>query len=343
MRPLRHFVLLMLLSAPALLHADTTIRFKMNMKLAEGLPPAAAEQMAKNPQTQFPRETVVQIKGDKGYSNAGRTISVMDLTKQQITLIDTEHKLFATVYAKDFPGVLGSAMALPPMPPAAQAFLKSITPDFSIQKTGKTDAILGIQAEETECTISMQMVIPPGFPPGVGTLKSGDTVTLMKLVLHIWTPLPAEVNRVPALTEFAAHSWKQISADPATAMQQMLPNFPGLSDGLAKMAEQMSKSTAPALRTHVELYVPILGQITALAPGKIQQVLGAYDPSTPFVQTDSEVVEISTAPVDASVFEVPGGYTSTTLPDLLKAMRPAPPLRPANANLPPVPPPSAAP
>jgi len=344
MRAFRGLVALLLLSPAALLHADTTIRFKMNMKFAEGLPPAATEQIAKNQKTQFPRETVVEIKGDKGYSNTGRTISLMDLTKQQITIVDPDHKLFATVYIKDFPGTMSAATTLPSMPPAAQKFLESIKSDFSMQKTGKTDAILGIQAEETEWTISLQMVIPAGLPPGLGTLKPGDTITLMKMVMRIWTPLPAEVTRVPALAEFAAHSWKQLSADPATSMQQMLPNFPGLSDGLAKMAQGMSTTTGPALRTHVELYIPVLAQLGGLMQGRARPpILGTYDPSTPFVETDNEVVEISTAAVDDSVFEIPSDYQPATLSDLLKASRPAPPvpspvpssIPPPNATMPP--------
>ena len=313
MRAFRGFLVLLLLS-PALLHADTTIRFKMDMKLAAGLPRAAAEQIAKNQKAQFPRETVVEIKGDKGYSNAGKTISLMDLTEQEITLVDTDHKLYATVYIKDFPGVMGAATALPSMPPAAQKFLESIKSDFSMQKTGKTDAILGIQAEETEWTISLQMQVPVGLPPGLGTLKPGDTITLMKMVMRIWTPLPAEATRVPALAEFAAHSWKQLSADPATTMQQMLPNFPGLSDSLAKMAQEMAKSTVPALKTHVELYIPVLMQLGGLMQGRAQPpILGTYDPSTPFVETDNEAVEISTAPIDASIFDVPSDHQPATL------------------------------
>ena len=172
MRAFRGFLMLLLLSSPALLHADATIRFKMDMKFAAGLPPAATDQIAKSQKAQFPRETVIEIKGDKGYSNAGRTISVMDLTKQQITLVDPDHKLFATVYIKDFPGAMGAAMTLPSMPPAAQKFLEAIKSDFSMQKTGKTDAILGIQAEETQWTINLQMIVPAGLPPGNGNSQT---------------------------------------------------------------------------------------------------------------------------------------------------------------------------
>jgi hypothetical protein len=68
-----------------------------------------------------------------------------------------------------------------------------------------------------------------------------------------------------------------------------------------------------------------------LMPGRGQQALGSYDPNTPFMETNNEVVEISSAPVDASVFEIPGDYTATSLSDLLKASRP--PVQP-NANIP---------
>jgi len=72
--------------------------------------------------------------------------------------------------------------------------------------------------------------------------------------------------------------------------------------------------------------------------GKTQQVLGAYDPSTPFVETDNEVVEISSAPVDASLFQIPSDYTAAALSDLLKAMQPVPPIPRPSANIPPPPP-----
>jgi hypothetical protein len=60
-------------------------------------------------------------------------------------------------------------------------------------------------------------------------------------------------------------------------------------------------------------------------------------PAQPFVETDNEVVEISTAPIDASIFDVPRDYNSTSLPDLLKAMRPAPSIPRPNATMPPPP------
>src|ERR1700688_1277575 len=137
MTPFRGFVLLGFFSATTLLHADATVRFKMEMKLAPGLPPAAAQQFASSQKSQFPTESVIEIKGDKGYSNSGRTTSVLDFTKQQITLLDPAGKLFATVYVKDFGGEMGAG--LPPMPPAAQKFVESIKPDFSMRKTGRTE------------------------------------------------------------------------------------------------------------------------------------------------------------------------------------------------------------
>jgi len=322
MTPFRGFVLLIFFSATTALHADATVRFKMEMKLAAGLPPAAAQQIASSQKSQFPTESVIEIKGDKGYSNSGRTISLLDSTKQQITLLDPAGKLFATVYVKDFAGEMGGVV--PPMPPAAQKFVESIKPDFSVRKTGRTEMILGIETEETELTVSLQMPIPADLPAALGSLKPGDTVTLMKMVMHFWTPMPAEVARVPALTEFAAHPWKVLSQDPTTTMRQLLPNSPGLSDSFAKMTQEISQNAVPPLKTHMEVYVPVLAQLGALLQGKAQQVMGSYDPNTPLAETDSEAVEISSSPIDDSLFQIPSDYHATSLPDLLKAVRPNP-------------------
>ena len=72
MTPFRGFVLLIFFSATTALQADATVRFKMEMKLAAGLPPAAARQIASSQKSQFPTESVIEIKGDKGYSNSGK-------------------------------------------------------------------------------------------------------------------------------------------------------------------------------------------------------------------------------------------------------------------------------
>src|SRR5690349_17335944 len=102
MRSIRGFILLVfLLAAP--LHADVTIRYKTDFKLGSFLPPAAQQQFSSQ-KLPFPSVMVMQIKGDKGYSNAGLAASLLDFTKQQITLLDSMHKLFATTYIKDFPG-----------------------------------------------------------------------------------------------------------------------------------------------------------------------------------------------------------------------------------------------
>jgi hypothetical protein len=70
--------------------------------LGSFLPPAAQQQIS-NQKLPFPLAMVMQIKGDKGYSTAGLATSLLDFAKQQITVMDPAHKLFATVYMKDFP------------------------------------------------------------------------------------------------------------------------------------------------------------------------------------------------------------------------------------------------
>jgi hypothetical protein len=46
----------------------------------------------------FPPVIVIQVKGAKGYSNAGLTATLLDFTKQDVTLIDATNKALTTVY-----------------------------------------------------------------------------------------------------------------------------------------------------------------------------------------------------------------------------------------------------
>src|SRR5690242_3581419 len=99
MRSIRGFTFLVLLSATPVLHADVTIRYKTDFKLGSFVPPAAQQQFSSQ-KLPFPPVIVMQIKGDKGYSTAGLAASLLDFTNQQITLLDSTHKVFATVYMK---------------------------------------------------------------------------------------------------------------------------------------------------------------------------------------------------------------------------------------------------
>ena len=324
MRSIRGFILLAFLSAASILHADVTIRYKTDFKLGSYVPAATQQQLqqlfSKLP---FPPVMIVQVKGDKGYSNVGLAASLLDFTKQQITLLDSTHKLFATAYMKDFPGEIGAAAPqTPSIPPAVQKVLESIKSNFSVRKTGRTDVVQGIQVEESELTLTIQLPVPPGLPLPPNIFQPGEIVTVLKTVVQIWTATPSEVLRVPALSELGSHMSAMRFMNPATSMQQMFGRLPGLSEGSASMLDYFSKSNSPMLRSHSQAYLPILAQIGPILQAQGKNLPAGLDADTPFFETDTEAIEISGAALDDSIFQVPAGYQSTSLTDLFKTLMP---------------------
>jgi hypothetical protein len=324
MRSVRGFILLAFLSAAPLLHADVTVRYKTDFKLGSFVPPAVQQQFSTQ-KLPFPPVMVMQIKGDKGYTNAGLTASLLDFNKQQITMMDSTHKLFATVYMKDFPGELGAGMpAMPAIPPMAQKILDSVTSNFSARKTGRSDTILGVQVEESELTLAIELPVPADLPLPPGMFKPGEIVTVMKVVIQIWTATPSEVSRVPALNEFGAHMSAMRLVNSAGWMQGMFGRLPGFAQGFAPMLDYFSKSTTPMLRSRSEIYLPVLAQIAQTMQTQAQKLPPGLDANSPLAETNTEAIEISAAALDDSIFQVPADYQPTSLSDLFKTLTPVP-------------------
>jgi hypothetical protein len=255
-RPL--LLLVSLLAAPAL-RADVTIRYKTDFKTGTMLPP----NVQKAP---LPPVVTVQIKGDKGYSNAAFSASLIDFTKQEVTIIDAAHKLFATVAIKDYWGELSSAVpTMPAIPPAAQKIVDSIHGDFSCRMTGRKDTVVSVQVEEKECTLSISLPIPEGLPVPQGMFAAGQPVTIIKLVMQRWSATESEALRVPALGELMTYSSSSAQLlNPAAVMQQVLSKLPFVGQSFAPMMEEFSKNPAATMRSHTEIYVPVMAQIALI-------------------------------------------------------------------------------
>jgi hypothetical protein len=67
--------------------------------------------------------------------------------------------------------------AMPAIPPAAQKILESVKSNFSVQKTGRTDVILGVQVEESELTLTIELPVPADLPLPPGMFEPGEIVT----------------------------------------------------------------------------------------------------------------------------------------------------------------------
>lgn len=312
--------------APPALNADVTIRYKTDFKVGALVPPGIMQQASNGQKPTLPPVVVVQVKGDKGYSNAALSASLIDFTKQEITIIDPTHKLFSTVDAKDYWGEIGAAMpAMPAVPPAAQKILESIQTGFSCRETGRTETVVNVMTEESECTLSISLPIPAGLPIPPGMFQSGQPVTMIKIVMQLWRATAAEVLRVPALKELM--SYKSSSAqllNPAASMQQALAKLPFVGQSLAPMLDELSKNPGAVMKSHTEVYIPVLAQIVPILRAQGSQLPAGFDPNAPLAEVDITATELSSAPIDDSVFQVPSDYHATPLPDLLKTLLPAP-------------------
>ena len=288
------------------LRADVTIRYKNDYNFASFLPPEMMGQALQQAAASMPQSSVIQVKGNKGYSNSGKLISILDFGKQEITLVDAGNKRFTTLPMKDYAERMGAAM--PVLPSEAQNSMASMKTNFSSRKTGRTDVIQGVEAEESETVLSMDV------PETTGTLPAGP---LMKMVMQVWTAKAEEALRVPAVRQWVGYTaYTNYLLDPVTAMQKMFANMPGLGQGLDKMLAERSKGLV--LKSHAEMYMPMLAMLSRQLEKEGTAPPAGLDPKAPILEMNIEIVELSTTPVDDSVFQLPEDYRSAPIEDMMK-------------------------
>ncbi len=94
------------------------------------------------------------------------------------------------------------------------------------KKTGVSATIQGIQAEEHEFFISIEILPPPAAAPDParGSMK-------MRIVMRMWTPKAEETLRNQAVREFTGYNvYANSFLNPAGMMQRMMGNMPGFGD-----------------------------------------------------------------------------------------------------------------
>jgi hypothetical protein len=155
------------------------------------------------------------------------------------------------------------------------------------KKTGRTETILGIQAEETESVITMSIPAPQG---GAGFST--------KLVMRSWNAGPEEVLRNQAVREFTGYNiWSNYFMNPVGNMQKIFGNMPAFADSFKVFYDAMSKNHTMLLRIRMEMFMRT---------------------DTPMFQVTTQAVELSSAPVEEAIFQVPAGYQAVPAEDLLK-------------------------
>ena len=294
----------LLASIAPLTRADATLRYHTDIQTTPLIPVATIQQSLAGVQ-----DIVVRIKGHKANSGMGKFTSIVDLTTQDMILVDAANKRFATTTADQYGQQVKSA--LPALPPEASAILNSMKSHFESRSTGRTEVIQGIQAEEQEFVLSVDMALPGGpATPG----------PFMKLVMQFWTSKPEELQRVPVLQEFKSYtSMANVSMNSAEMIKQILSIMPGMGDGFGALMTEMTKRTSVSLRMHTEVTMPILATMMQQMPQQARQSLPAgLDPNAPLIQMNQELVELSADPLEDSLFVVPPDYQMVSLAELLK-------------------------
>lgn len=309
---MRRFTFLCCAAAASLtlLQADVTLRYKTDIKMNPSLPPMITEQATKGMLNgSLPTDTSMQFKGGKGYTSAGVTTSIVDFTKQEVTLLDKDGKRFATLPAKDLADQMIAAM--PQIPDAAKAAMASMKSHLNSKVTGTTATIAGIESEERQLEITIDAPAMPNVPEG----------PMMRMVIHVWTAKAGETMKSAAVRELAGYNlYGYATMNPIGMMQKMFQTMPGFGDAFTGLVKELQTNATPVMtRMQVEMYMPMIAAMMKQNP-QAASMFGGFDGTSPLMTMTQDVTELSSAPVPDSVFQVPEGYQSAPAADILKAM-----------------------
>lgn len=298
----RAIPILLALSAGSL-YADVTVHYQSEMKSSmPGIVQATAQL-----NSVMPSGSTLRIKGNRSYLEFGPMRSLGDSSTKQVTLLDTEGKKYATTSTEQYLTAVKSAM--PAMPPAAASILAAFKTTAETKATGRTATIQGVEAEEREVVLSVEGPAMPNMPPG----------PMMRVVMQIWMSKESEAERVPALRELAAYNQSAMATmNPLGGVQKILDMIPGLGDGMGSALKEMTKANSVMMRLHFDLFMP--GMVAAMKqmPAGSNPFGADFDPNGPLMQMNQEVVELSTAELPDSQFQVPEQYQPETVDEFVK-------------------------
>jgi hypothetical protein len=313
MRRFVRFAISVLLCAFPTLRADVTMRYKSDVQLASYLPPEILDQFNKAIKTSMSVSSqTIHMKGGKVTSSTGKFSCIVDFEKHELTMVDAANKQVSTVPAEKFNESWTSS--IPELPEQARKVFDSMKINFESHKTGRTEAIQGIQAEEREAVLSMEMPMPGGD-------QGAPVVSMLKMVMQIWTARPEEALRVQAVRELTAYNlWISYFMNPGKAMEKVFMLMPGFGDGMNKMFTELAQNKTVMLRTQMKIYSSLFGQMALSMQKQGQPLPAGYDPDAPLLQVNQEVDELSTAPLEDALFRIPEGYQVMPMADLMKTL-----------------------
>ena len=105
----------------SVVHADVTLRYKMEVKANPALPAQMAARA-------LPQESLLRLKGGKGFSSSMGFNSIVDFATKETTILDTATKRYAKLTYDQFAQEM--ARAMPDMPAQARAGMANLKPTF---------------------------------------------------------------------------------------------------------------------------------------------------------------------------------------------------------------------
>jgi TonB family protein len=263
--------------------ADLTMRHTFTLKFASFLPPQATDAIKQQLGNRLSQGSTVELKGDRVRVAMGEMYSVADYAKGEILLVDPKTKRFATVPLAEYAAKILTSQVMPPMPPDAQRIFDNMKLDVKTSKTGKTETTQGIRTEESVLTMTMEMTA--GMQ--------------MRMEVHNWTASADELKNTPALGDLAIWAGRRKEGlDPMEMMTKSLAGLPGMGEKLRGPMQELMKGTGGAvIRMQARTFLPAMAQMSG--------------------GSDEPVTEVSMDLAD-SRFEVPAGYQSAAMEDLLK-------------------------
>jgi hypothetical protein len=288
-------LVLVLLCAVPLVRADVTLRYKSDVQLASFLPPEMLDQFNKALKSGMAAGSqTIRMKGAKAVSATGNFSMITDFDTQELTIVDGENKRMGTIPAAKFNENWTGTM--PEMPAEARKVFESMKFNFDSHRTGRTETIQGVQAEEAETTLSIEMAMP-------GTEQ---IIPTMKLVLRIWTAKPEEALRAQAIRELTAYNlWTNHVMNPTQGMTKIFGNIPAFGDGMNKMFTELGKNKTVMLRTEMKLYSSMFAQMAQRMRKQGDALPAGYDPDAALIQVTQEAEE---------------GYQATPIAELMQAL-----------------------
>jgi hypothetical protein len=286
------------------LWADVTVRYQQETKFSPAMPQQAQE-MAK--QRLAGQGTVLYFKNGKGYCKSGNLVTVTDYTNKQVTLIDPDHKSYATGSLPDLSDKIAAAVKamMPSIPESAQKAMKEIKTEVTIRSVETSEAISGIQADERELVFRME--------------STGGAGMSTKIVMQFWTPKASETLRNAGVRELVGYNlYANQFMNPMVGIRKMFDMMPGMTDKLKPLMEEFSSTNMMMLRMKMSTYIQMppemlknMGEHSPFGPN--------FDPNSPLSEITMNLTELSTAPVDAAIFQIPEGFQAAPIEDLVKS------------------------